>query len=106
MAQKVRIVLEDDLDGSDATQTIRFSLGNAAYEIDLNDENADKLRNTLAPFVDAGRRTGRATQSTRAKQDSGAAPAEIRGWAISHGFAVPARGRIPADARAAYDAAH
>lgn len=106
MAQKVRIVLEDDLDGSDATQTIKFSLGNAAYEIDLSDENSDKLRVALAPFLDAARRVGRPAPSTRAKQRCGTSPAEIRAWAISNGLAVPARGRIPADARAAYDAAH
>ena len=33
MAQKVRIILEDDLDGGPADETIRFGLDGAHYEI-------------------------------------------------------------------------
>lgn len=33
-------------------------------------------------------------------------PAEVRAWARAAGFALSDRGRIPADVRAAYDAAH
>jgi len=106
MAQKVHIVLEDDLDGSVATQTIRFSVGGAAYEIDLNDKNADKLHKALAPFVGAARETGRSAGSTRRTQSVGGSAAEVRAWASSNGLAVPARGRIPADVRSAYGAAH
>lgn len=36
MAQKVRIILEDDLDGGPADETIRFGLDGAHYEIDLS----------------------------------------------------------------------
>ena len=48
MAQKVHIVLEDDLDGSPATETVSFGLDGKTYEIDLNDKNAGKLRDALA----------------------------------------------------------
>lgn len=106
MAQKVHIVLEDDLDGSVATQTIKFSFGGAAYEIDLNDKNADKLNKALAPFVGAARKTGRSASSTRRISSPSGSAAEIRAWASSNGLAVPARGRIPANVRSAYDAAH
>src|SRR4029453_385448 len=48
MAQKVHIVLEDDLDGSPATETVSFGLDGKTYEIDLNDKNAGKRRDPLA----------------------------------------------------------
>lgn len=107
MAQKVHIVLEDDLDGTVTTQAIKFSVGGAAYEIDLNDKNADELHKALAPFVGgASRKTGRPTSSTRRTPSVGGSAAEIRVWVSSNGMTVPARGRIPADVRPAYDAAH
>ena len=58
MAQKVHIVLEDDLDGSPATETVSFGLDGKSYEIDLNDKNAGKLRDALAQYVGAGRSVG------------------------------------------------
>ena len=48
MAQRVNIVLVDDIDGSDATETVSFGLDGTSYEIDLNDKNAAKLRDALA----------------------------------------------------------
>ena len=107
MAQKVHIVLEDDLDGSPATETVSFGLDGATYEIDLNDANAAALRDALAPYVGAGRRAGgsRRTRSS-SKSTSGPSAREIRDWARSNGHTVPDRGRIPADVREAFDAAH
>ena len=46
MAQKVQVLLVDDLDGSEATETVAFGLDGAAYEIDLSSGNAGKLRST------------------------------------------------------------
>ena len=37
MAQRVQIILEDDLDGGDATETVTFGLDGVTYEIDLNE---------------------------------------------------------------------
>ena len=51
MAQKVQIILEDDLDGSAATQTVAFGLDGTAYEIDLNDDHATSLRELLAGYI-------------------------------------------------------
>lgn len=113
MAQKVSIVLVDDLDGSEATQTVAFGLDGAAYEIDLSDENAARLRDALANYVgharkvarSGGRRTSRAAQTASTGSGSGASAKEIREWAKANGHAVPERGRIPADVREAYEAA-
>ena len=113
MAQRVNIVLVDDIDGSDATQTVAFGLDGANYEIDLNDDNAAALREALAPYVGHGRKVGRGGGGAKrgggraaASSGTGASAKEIREWARDNGHAVPERGRIPADVREAYDAAH
>ncbi|MDP9696140.1 UNVERIFIED_ORG: hypothetical protein J2X79_003719 [Arthrobacter globiformis] len=36
MAQKRVVILEDDLDGSEASETMKFGLDGREYEIDLN----------------------------------------------------------------------
>jgi len=50
-----KIVLVDDLDGTDADRTVRFSLDGVEYEIDLTDEHATELEAALRPFADAAR---------------------------------------------------
>jgi hypothetical protein len=51
-------LLIDDLDGSEAEGTVRFGLDGAEYEIDLNAEHAQALRDALARYVRAARRAG------------------------------------------------
>ena len=41
MAQKVNIVLIDDIDGSEAIETVSFGLDGTSYEIDLSTKNAE-----------------------------------------------------------------
>jgi hypothetical protein len=109
MAQKVHIVLEDDIDGSEATQTISFALDGTSYEIDLNDKNAAALRDALATYVGHGRKvTGsrRGARRSTSSSGNGASAKEIRDWARDNGHDVPERGRIPASVREAFDAAH
>ena len=55
MATVTRIYKVDDLDGSeDEVSTVEFGLDGADYEIDLSPSNADRLREKLARYVDAG----------------------------------------------------
>jgi hypothetical protein len=112
MAQKVNIVLVDDLDGSEATESLSFGLDGTSYEIDLNEENAARLRDALAPYVgharkvgSASRRNGRRSSSSASSSD-GPSARDIRDWARENGFEVPDRGRVSAEVRSAYDAAH
>ena len=60
MAQKVVVELVDDLDGtaSEDINTVTFSLDGANYEIDLTENNAERLRGSLARYLGAARRTG------------------------------------------------
>lgn len=109
MAQRVSIVLEDDIDGSEATQTVTFGLDGTNYEIDLNDTHAGELRSALASFISAGRRSGGVTRRrgrTTTASGNGPSAADMRAWAQENGHNVPERGRIPAGVREAYDAAH
>jgi hypothetical protein len=108
MAQKVQVVLVDDLDGGTADETVTFSLDGVSYEIDLTHDNAARLRDLLAPYVGHGRRVGggRRSSGRAAKQASGTDPAEVRAWAKSQGIAVNERGRISADLMAKFQAAH
>lgn len=108
MAQKVQIILEDDLDGSEATETITFGLDGTSYEIDLNADNAAKLRDALGVYIGHGRKLASASRRGRraAAATGGASPKEIREWARANGHTVPDRGRIPAEVRSAYDAAN
>ena len=106
MAQKVNIVLVDDIDGSDATETVTFGLDGASYEIDLNDKNASALRDALAGYVGHARKSAGSRRTAKKSNSLGPSAREVRAWARSNGFTVPDRGRIPADVRTAFDAAN
>ena len=125
MATITTTSLVDDLDGSEAADTVAFALDGVAYEIDLNEENAEKLRDALAGYVasarradgsrrvDGGRRVGRAKVAKAAKPARGSrtAPdreqtAAIREWARANGHEVSERGRLSASVLAAFEAAH
>ena len=109
MAQKVNIVLVDDLDGSDATETVSFGLDGTNYEIDLNDKNAASLREALAGFIGHSRKVtgGRGRRGrTRTVTTGGPSAGELRAWGRSNGFEVSDRGRVSAEVREAFDKAH
>lgn len=104
MAQRVHIVLEDDIDGSQAAETVSFALDGVSYEMDLSEENAEKLRNEMAVWVGHARRVGGRKAAGR-KAKAGSAN-DIRAWAIDQGMKVSARGRVSAEVREAYEKAN
>lgn len=109
MAQKTQVILVDDVDGSEATQTITFALDGVSYEIDLNDEHAAALRESLEEWTSKARRTAGRRSSGRRRSAGAASSGEtqrIREWAREHGLEVSDRGRISAEVREAYEAAH
>ncbi|MER6556831.1 Lsr2 family protein [Streptomyces sp. NPDC001027] len=110
MAQKVQVLLVDDLDGGEADETVTFALDGKTYEIDLTTTNADKLRGLLEPYVKGGRRTGGRAAGGRAKARAASGgsqdTAQIRAWAKENGFEVNDRGRVPATIREAYEKAN
>ena len=101
MAQKIQTLLIDDLDGNQADGTVRFGLDGTDYEIDLNADHAQQLRDALARYVGAARRTSgsgrRPSRTARTPQANGLNTTEVREWAKAQGIDVKDRGRIPAE---------
>ena len=120
MAQKTVVLLIDDLDQSEADETVGFGLDGVSYEIDLSEKNAHMLRDALSDFVEHARRQGgrrRSAPTTRAagrqsKASAGSSAADreqnqaIREWARRQGMTVSDRGRIPAEVTESYNKAH
>lgn len=106
--QKTIVVLSDDLDGSEASETITFALDGAEYEIDLNESNAAELRQALQRFTQAARKIsgGRGRPPARKSVGSGIDTKAVRLWAIDNGFQVNTRGRIQSDIIEKYQAAN
>ena len=110
MAQRVEVVLIDDIDGGNAAETVTFALDGVTYEIDLSDKNARKLRDDFATWTGHARRAGR----PRPPRVAARAPARQSGPTSARSASGPAptattvsdRGRISADVQAAYDKAH
>ena len=100
MAQRVQTLFIDDLDGSEAEGTVRFGLDGTEYEIDLNAEHAQALRNALTRYVRAARRAGggmRPARGGRRARADGVDNTEVREWAKAQGIDVKDRGRVPAE---------
>ena len=93
MAQKVVVTLFDDIDGSEAAETIAFGLDGKSYEIDLNEPMPGNC----------GRRSslrGRRPQAVALRQGvpaDGVAPdpAAVRAWARPTGWTSPRGGGSP-----------
>jgi hypothetical protein len=108
MAQRVQVLLVDDIDGGDATETVSFSLDGVHYEIDLSEANASKLRKDFAAWVGHARRAG-GRKSTGRRGSTGGRRAdlnEVRKWGRKNGFTVSDRGRVSAELLEAYDKAN
>lgn len=111
MAQTVKILITDDLDGSEGAETVRFGLDGKMYEIDLSEENAAKLREAVTPFAEKARKVtakqGELFKAPKAKKTStGKGPDPeiplIRKWAQENGHKVGDKGRIPIEIKNAY----
>ena len=109
MARETKIVLTDDIDGSVAEETVKFSIGEDSYEIELSAANAQKFRESLKPFIENARRSYSGASSMRriapGLGSSSSRSAKMRRWAIDNGYKVSDRGRIPAAIMEAYRAA-
>ncbi len=112
MAQKV--ILIDDLDGSEGNETLTYTVDGQEYEIDLSEKNAKKFRAQLEVYIEksrpverqllvtSGRTTRRRGTTGRSRDDL----PQIRAWAEAEGLSVSPRGRIKQEILDQYDAAH
>ncbi|NAZ84257.1 Lsr2 family protein [Kineococcus sp. R8] len=105
MAQRTTVVLTDDVDGGEASETVQFGIEGVQYEIDLNADNAEKLRRAVSLYVEHGRRVGGRRSSapggtgggTAAPAGDGVDNAAVRAWAREQGIEVSDRGRIKSE---------
>lgn len=101
MAQKIQVLMQDDIDSTPADETVQFTIDGITYEIDLSSKNAKKFRSDLSVYTEHARkvRAPKARQRPRAQTQT----SEIRRWAKSKGIHVNERGRIPASVMAKYE---
>ena len=115
MAQKVQVLLLDDVDGGTAEETVTFALDGTSYEIDLSSPNAKQLRDNLTTWIGHARRVG-GSRAPRSRTGGGATAraasanrpdlTQVRGWARDNGFQVSDRGRVSSQVLQAYEQAH
>lgn len=101
MAQRVQVIRISDLSGEDlgeGGQSVRFSVGNDTWELDLSDKESSKFFDVLKPYQDAGTKvSGRGVRRTRTSNTPDVDNQAVRKWAASNGIELSSRGRIPAD---------
>lgn len=106
MAQRVQILLEDDLDHSEAAETVTFALDGVNYEIDLSVANASRLRDDMATWTGHARKIRGARRSVPVRTNGAAAGREdlnkMREWGRGNGFKVSDRGRVSGELQEAY----
>lgn len=112
MAQKVVTTFVDDLTGEESSEIATHSIliDGAGVEIDLTDENYERLLEILNPYLHAegARRVRGATKAkgkSRASSVGRSDSSAIRAWAKENGIEVNDRGRVPASVRAAFEKA-
>jgi hypothetical protein len=72
MTKKIHVHLIDDLDASEASETLRFEVDGRTYEIDLSSRNAQRFRADIAPYIGHARRvTAHARRRGRAGTGAG-----------------------------------
>jgi len=105
VAQKITVEMTDDLDGSQADTTVRFAVDGAAYEIDLSNKNAAKLRQDFGRYIEHARKAAGGRRSGRPRRDRHQSSA-VREWAKQQGIQVSERGPIPDSVFSQYGKAH
>jgi hypothetical protein len=114
VAKQTTVTLVDDLDGTEADEQIEFAVDGRSYEIDLSEANVSRLREALAPFISAARRTGgrRSAAATSSPAVPGRSSTDreqnqaIRDWAQQQGMKISERGRIPSNVLEAFHKSH
>jgi Lsr2 len=101
MASRTIVLLEDDVDGSKADETIEFGIDGSTYAIDLSNSNAKNFRGAFDVYIRkvSGKRT------TSRKASTAVDPKAVRAWAASNGIELSSRGRVPASVLQQYRSA-
>jgi hypothetical protein len=124
MSKTVKVILTCDLDHDETVDqgvmTVEFGYEGERYSIELCSAHLDEYHGWMQDYVNHGTPAGRSSGATRgpvkkaATRRRSATPvagassdlAAIRAWARDNGYQVSDRGRISAEIRNAYSAAH
>lgn len=96
MARELLVRLADDVDGSDAVETVVFAFRGVDYEIDLNEEHLKDIERDLQVWIDRARKTTRGgDRSPRARRDRARSAttedtSSVRAWARGTATRFPA----------------
>jgi nucleoid-associated protein Lsr2 len=111
MVKSLVEVLVDDLDGTEAVESVMLGWNGQWRRIELSEKNLAALSKAVDRFWEAGRpvaERGGASRRTRSPRagTNGRDPKAIRAWAEANGIAVPKRGRIPGAVEKRYNQAN
>ena len=108
MAKTLVEVLVDDLDGTEAVESVRLGWNGQWRQLELSERNLAALSKAIDRFWDAGRPVKGDAAAPRRRAGTttpGRDPRAIRVWAAENGIPVPSRGRIPRDIEDRYNEA-
>jgi hypothetical protein len=104
MAKSYIEVLVDDIDGSQAVESVQLGWNGQWRQLELSEKNLNALSKAIDRFWDAGHPVSAAGSRRRRGATTGRDPKAIRAWALANGIEVPSRGRIPGDVERRYKA--
>jgi hypothetical protein len=81
-----------------AEETVEFGLDGVRYRVDLTHMNAGTLREMLAPYIAVA-----SVEKTGTPRRSRDEMKKLRDWARANGWSLSDKGRIPDDAKRAYE---
>ena len=111
MARKTKVITICDLHRGEveATGTVEITINGERRALDVCAEHLAEIRKSVRPWLG---RAGSTPNRTRARKTTKKSKprrnldgAAIREWAAKNGYELPARGRIPAAVRSAYESA-
>jgi hypothetical protein len=109
MAKTLVEILVDDIDGTEAVESVRLGWNGQWRQLELSERNLAALSKAIDRFWDAGRPVrsegGGSVRRRSTASPSDRDPRAIRVWAADNGIAVPSRGRIPREIEERYNAA-
>lgn len=112
MGKIERIEFVDDYDGrpvdAEDITTVEFEVilpgrRSARYSIDLRAANVAKFEKDLSKYTERATKLPASSGAGGRGRTSQTRTQRIRRWAVSNGYALAARGRIPAHVIAAFD---
>jgi len=99
-----RTLLFDDLTNEPDATTLRFSVDERAFEVDLTVEHRKEFDDFVARYIAVARPVGKQPKA-KASKPEGPSPAVLRAFARDNGLECAPKGKVPASVLTAFLAA-